>query len=145
VTTNVHTTPDLLRGDGTTAAIVTGEDGAALDVVSIPVDEDHGRWDAGADLALRAAGWARVGAWAYVENTGELAAAVARLVALRLRDGGPVAQVVDVDGAVRDEYGPDARLSGGELVGRGMRRYDVVSPTREPNTWNRLGSAFLYD
>jgi len=140
----VRTTPDLLRNDGTTAGIITSPDGTTLEVVSIPGDEDRGRWDAGADLALRAAGWARLGGWAYDDGTGELVAPVGRLVTIGLRDGGPIAQVVDVAGAVRDEYGEDAFLSGGHDVG-GMREYDVLRPSDQRDVWHRLGSCYLYD
>ena len=148
MTTNVHTTTDLLRGDGTTAGLITGPDGITLDVVSLPADADRGRWDAGADQALADAGWARAGAWAYVENTGELAAPVVRLRTVRFvdRDGqvGPLLTVRDVDGAVRAEYGEDAVLMGGHDVG-GSRAYDVVTPADEPGVWHRLGTCFLYD
>jgi len=148
MTTTIRTTPDLLRGDGTTAAIVTGPDGTTLDVVSLPADSDRARWDATADQALADAGWARAGAWAYVENTGELAAPVVRLRTVRFvdRDGqvGPLLTVRDVDGAVRDEYGPDAQLVGGQQHGR-FNVYDVATPSDEPSTWQRLGGAILDD
>ncbi len=141
----VRTTPDLLRSDGTTAAIVYDQDGGVTDVLSLPYVEDQAAWDAAADEVLEAAMLARAGAWRHDGTTGELVATVVRLVRARLHDGGPVVQVVDFDEAVRREYGrPDILLAIAQDFGS-VRAYDVLAPTREPDTWHRLGSAFLYD
>jgi len=76
----VRTTPDLLRSDGTTAAIIE-VDGHVVDVVSIAAGKD--RWDSDlwgewANEDLSNAGWTLAGQWAF-EGT-ELVGAVARLV-----------------------------------------------------------------
>ncbi len=141
----VRTTPDLLRSDGSTAGLVYDQDGAVTDVLSLPYVADEAGWDAAADEVLEAAMLARAGAWRHDGTTGELVCDVVRLVRARLRSGGDVVQVVDFDEAVRREYGrPDILLAITQDFGS-MRAFDVLAPTREPDTWHRLGSAFLYD